>query len=338
MVVPSGYRTDPGYSVSTQVIQQYLDPVLSCLMNPTAPAVQTLALEVVRHTVLRGLAHPLQCLPALIGLETSTDARLATRAAALHTHLSNRHASLLHVRWPDHITAAFNYHLSEHDVLHQQELALLHADVSDAVPEPMLRGFQMIEGAPRALLGSWYGLVVQKRAARVEFLKALVRLVDVDVTRPVSDERLALARFAADNLATLPYKGQDEVIQVVHELIIMLTVSGMQTLAVAAAYGQRIETETVAVLARVPGQTQAANGATARSYTTQSSPPLLSSPMRSSSRLQSSPVRNSTRSPSHAPTGSSPSGPARRSLRDRKEVFYGSSSVCHTSRVCWHGC
>ncbi len=131
------------------------------------PSLQREALNVLEFTVNQGLYHPvmvssrafcanMQLMPVLIPLEASEDKNLSATSLALHSTLHMKHSTLLNVQHLDFVRASFDY----------------------------LRGVSSeVSGARRggAALGGWYGLLVERRAWRLEFLRALTKAFDFDV-------------------------------------------------------------------------------------------------------------------------------------------------------------
>lgn len=97
--------------VSTAVVQRNIQHVLSGAKS-THPPTQSAALDVLTFTVSQGLYHPLQCMPILISLETSSEPRVSERALALHTLLHQKHSTLINVRWADFAKDSYDYQRS----------------------------------------------------------------------------------------------------------------------------------------------------------------------------------------------------------------------------------
>lgn len=117
---------------------------------------------------------------------------VAERALALHTTIHSKHASLVNVRYLDFAKASYSY---------QRDLS---SEVS---------GHRHGE----ALLTGWYSLLSEKKAWRSEFLKALSRVFDYDLSSKQSID-VGFVLYIAENLATLDYKLQDEVMTVIQYL------------------------------------------------------------------------------------------------------------------------
>lgn len=155
-------------------------------------------------------------MPILISLETSDDAFLSDRALALHATLHSKHSSLVNVRYLDFARAAYDY---------QRGITSEVSGQRDGL----------------ALLSGWYTLLGEKRAWKHEFLRSLGRAFDYDAApgHSVSPVRTLPARtrkahhqidtgfvlFIADNLATLEYKLQEEVMTVIQQLSQLVSTS-----------------------------------------------------------------------------------------------------------------
>ncbi|CAD6955351.1 unnamed protein product [Tilletia controversa] len=197
-------------SVSSILLQRYLNRILEASLSVRIPSLQRTALEILNITVLQGLTHPLQCVPTLIALETSADENVRTTAFRMHSHLAQKHGSILAARYLEHARVAFNFQLS-----------IKSTD--------QLRGFRM-EERPTAALHQWYSLVSDKRQTKLDFLKAMIKAFDTDrFEEACTMEHVAFARFMADNLAVFDYTTNEEVMTVVGELRTILSLAGMQT-------------------------------------------------------------------------------------------------------------
>ncbi|KAL9941101.1 hypothetical protein V8E36_000589 [Tilletia maclaganii] len=197
-------------SVSSVLLQRYLDRILDASLSVRIPSLQRTAMDILKITVLQGLTHPLQCVPTLIALETSADENVRGAAFHMHSHLATKHGSILAVRYLDHARAAFAFQLS----------------IKGA---EQLRGFRM-EERPTAALQQWYSLVAEKRQTRLDLLKALVKIFDIGrLEAACTKEDVAFTRFLADNLALFDYTTNEEIMTIVGELRSILSVAGMQT-------------------------------------------------------------------------------------------------------------
>ncbi|OBZ71396.1 Protein rad9 [Grifola frondosa] len=196
--------------VSSAVVQRYLDPILKAALSRN-PQIQSASVDILSFTIKQGLAHPLQSFPVIVALETSSNHLLSTRASALHTILHSKHTSLLNARYIVSARASFDY---------QKQLTT-----------GQVQGYRMGPG-PTALLQRWYSLVREKRASRQDFLRALVKVFDVELSSKTSQDDVDFTRYMAENFAAFEYKTQEED-QIPHEVI--MDVEGMSTLTLPMA-------------------------------------------------------------------------------------------------------
>lgn len=97
-------------SVSSAIIQRYLPNVIDAALSSTSQSSLTgLALEAISFTVKQGLAHPMQCLPALVALECSGIENVTKRAFALHSSLHTKYSALINTRIAESISTAFSF-------------------------------------------------------------------------------------------------------------------------------------------------------------------------------------------------------------------------------------
>ncbi|THH14012.1 hypothetical protein EW146_g6273 [Bondarzewia mesenterica] len=192
--------------VSSAIVQRYLDPILQAALSQHAQT-QAAAVDILSFTIKQGLAHPLQSFPVIVALETSPNNALSGRASALHTILHSKHASLLNSRYTISARSSFDY---------QKKLA-----------SGPVQGYCM-KSTPTALLQRWYSLVREKRASKLDFLKSLVRVFDMNTSLSSTQDDIDFIRYMAENFATFDYKSQEEVLMVVKSLIAVLSTTGMQ--------------------------------------------------------------------------------------------------------------
>ncbi len=145
--------------MSSAIVQRYLDKILDAALSQTAQ-IQSAAVDILTFTIKQGLAHPLQSFPVIVALETSPNQHLSSRASALHAILHTKHTSLLNARYVNSARASFDY---------QKRLT-----------PGAVKGYRMNPG-PSALLHRWYTLAREKRATRQDFLRALVKVFDVEL-------------------------------------------------------------------------------------------------------------------------------------------------------------
>lgn len=209
-------KSDAG--VASALMQRYAEPIFRATLEVDAPRTQQVASELVKLSVLQGLSHPIQCIPYLVALETGDNVLMRHKAVQLHRHLLGKHASMLSTRFGESILTAFRF---------QQYCT--------AAPRGVRRGTKR-----EALMQVWYSLLSDHRQAKLQFLRALVRLLDVpqDVSPRRDDVYLSL--FVADTLQLLEYRSAEEPLTILYELKMLDASSGIQ---IASIIGRRLRRE-----------------------------------------------------------------------------------------------
>jgi cohesin loading factor subunit SCC2 len=118
-----------------------------------------------------------QSFPVIVALETSATTALSARANSLHAILHSKHTSLLNTRYIISAKASFDY---------QKKLCI-----------GPVQGYRM-QPIPTALLQRWYSLVREKRASRQDFLKALVKVFDVNSALKSSQVTISVTLVCRD--------------------------------------------------------------------------------------------------------------------------------------------
>ncbi|THH23071.1 hypothetical protein EUX98_g8109 [Antrodiella citrinella] len=195
--------------VSSAIVQRYMDHILTAALS-IHPQIQAAAVDILSFTVRQGLAHPLQLFPVIVALETNPSSALNARANALHTILHGKHTSLLNARYVTSARASFDY--------------------QKKIVSGIVQGYRM-NPTPTALLQRWYSLVREKRASRQDFLKALIKVFDIEMSSSIFDD-VAFSRYMAENFATFDYKSQEEVLTVIKYLTAVLSTTGMQVVEI----------------------------------------------------------------------------------------------------------
>ena len=209
-------------SVSSAIVQRYIDRILESALSQTSQ-VQSSAVDILTFTIKQGLAHPLQSFPVIVALETSPSTTFSARASALHAILHAKHTSLLNARYVHSARASFDY---------QKRLK----------PGAVM-GYRLTP-TPTALLHRWYTLVREKRATRQDFLRAMVKVFDVELGKStqvggynnfsywvaliILQDDVDFIRYMAENFASFEYKTQEETLTVVKSLTSVLSTIGMQ--------------------------------------------------------------------------------------------------------------
>ncbi|CAH7690333.1 sister chromatid cohesion C-terminus-domain-containing protein, partial [Phakopsora pachyrhizi] len=184
--------------VSSAIVQRYLRQITS-LAQSVQPQIQKIALDIISYTVKQGLAHPLECVPVLVSLESSLDESFSKKAFGLHRLLHVQRANLVHSRFLLTMEQVYEYHSNP------------------GAGKPPASGY--VADPPRSVMGPWYQLLSEKRVWKIEFLKAIVKKFYIDPQNANVDLRSVLfARYLAEGLLTLDFKTEEELLIIITSL------------------------------------------------------------------------------------------------------------------------
>ncbi|TIA89248.1 hypothetical protein E3P99_02164 [Wallemia hederae] len=174
-------------NVGASVLTRYLPHVLDAALS-TSNKMSYAAVDILGFIVKQGLTHPLGVLPTLVALETSPSGALVAKARDLHGFLHTKHASNLNTHYAATVEKAHSF-------------------------RRMITGSDSGMRNDVALLEIWYGYAKEKRPTKLEFLGGVVKLFDINPMRKnVTENSISLSRFLADNLLSLGYQNNEEVL------------------------------------------------------------------------------------------------------------------------------
>ncbi|GFR03866.1 nipped-B-like protein [Trichonephila clavata] len=191
--------------MASTVIQLYLKQVLECVLH-TELAVRKASLQVIQLILGQGLVHPVQIVPYLVCLGSDDDPVIRTKADQLLQEIEKKYPGFIQMKAMLGVRMSFK----------MQQLIQSQDDI--------LRGFRSPE-APISRNGFLYSVIRSTRQSRRAFLFSLLKLFDEQARTPLTE-----LLYIADNIAYFPYMAQDEPLFIMHQLDIMLSVSGSNLL------------------------------------------------------------------------------------------------------------
>ncbi|KAG8180025.1 hypothetical protein JTE90_026629 [Oedothorax gibbosus] len=191
--------------MASTVIQLYLKQVLDCVLHADVN-VRKAALSVIQLILGQGLVHPVQILPYLVCLGSDDEPVLRTKADNLLQEIEKKYPGFIQMK------AMLGVRMS-----YKMQLLIQSQD-------EILRGFRSQE-TPVARNGFLYSVMRTTRQSRRAFLFSLLKIFDEQAKTPLTE-----LLYIADNIAYFPYMVQDEPLFIMHQLDIMLSVSGSNLL------------------------------------------------------------------------------------------------------------
>ena len=183
-------------SASALITQHFLKDILGIALASQELSAQT-ATEVIASINRQGLAHPKESGPALVALETSTNAAIANVAFEEHRILHQQHESMFEREYMRAIHETFKYQ-------------------KDIVKDPL--GFTAQPLAAK-LSGMWEIIKTSKAKYQKKFLSNYCSKIDFDPTKLANsgdaNEILRFSRFLTENIAFFDFTRLDELLHAI---------------------------------------------------------------------------------------------------------------------------
>ncbi|KAJ3362108.1 Sister chromatid cohesion protein 2, partial [Allomyces javanicus] len=212
--------------ISESLAQSLVTEITACaLVPPRDPYLRLaeLAQDVIGYIASNRLAHPKFVMPAVVALSASPHAPLASRARAHHLKLHAQHQSVIYDANRDALLAAYWYQAACQGT--DTPVGFLPATEAEPVPMAMLHAFYaVVQSAKRdrravlLLLTRFFDMSPKTFAAARRAQKAGQATAPPELGHPACAQTVGLAQWVADNLATLPYKHEDEVLSVIQAI------------------------------------------------------------------------------------------------------------------------
>jgi hypothetical protein len=210
--------------ISSALMQQFLSEILECLFTNDIN-LKTASFDVLYVILEQGLVHPLKCIPYVVAFETCTEKNLRDRAIKLHKSLTEKHASFIHSKNSICVNKTYEY-----------QLMLFNND------EKKIKGYRVYNKEyVEALLTPMFNIIRDKRNKRNEFLTNLVKSCD---QREKTFNRY-YSRYIIENLATLEYKTQEEILLVIYRIQPILAEQGQTLLEFIDQWDEKKKSYTV---------------------------------------------------------------------------------------------
>ncbi|KFD48385.1 LOW QUALITY PROTEIN: hypothetical protein M513_10737, partial [Trichuris suis] len=227
--------------LSSTVIQSYLRAVLDCFYSMSCEVRKT-ACEVIVRTLQQGLIHPGQCMPCVIAMTTDPVEEIRSSSSSILKEIDSKYAGFVQMKSMEGMRQSYRLHF----VLQGQK-------------RQPVRGFTETNGVCHASNSLLYTVMRNNKQHRRCFLRSLLQLFD-----EVGKTSLLELIYIADNLATFPYQTIDEPLFIIHNIDLIISVTGstllqnFQSLLLPTSSNDEEEEETVeSVMERLPAHTHA---------------------------------------------------------------------------------
>ncbi|BFZ16564.1 hypothetical protein BsWGS_19603 [Bradybaena similaris] len=195
--------------MASTVMQVYLKELMEAFFHENSQ-VRITALNVVTLVLKQGLVHPIQCIPYLISMGSDLEQAIRIKADQQLQEIEKKYPGFTHMKALQGMKAS--YRLQK--VFHCSN------------PVEAVRGRRFTEeNQPQALNAFLYSLLRPNRSHRRGLLTSILNLFD-DSARISLEEQV----YIADNLAYFAYQAQDEPHFIIHQIDIIVSVTGSNLL------------------------------------------------------------------------------------------------------------
>ncbi|KAK2155227.1 hypothetical protein NP493_2098g00006 [Ridgeia piscesae] len=192
--------------MASTIIQVYIKQILESFFHHHSQ-VRMIALSVITLILRQGLVHPVQIVPYLISMGTDSDNTIRAKADQQVQELDKKYPGFIQIKAMQGIKM---YRLKE----------ILQQDPSEAI-----RGIRTDDDNIISLNSFIYSLIRSNRGQRCAMLQSLLNMFDETGKATLSE-----LIYMADNMAFLPYQVQDEPLYIIHQIDIIVSVSGSNIL------------------------------------------------------------------------------------------------------------
>lgn len=198
--------SDVNLGMASNIVQVYLSSVLKCMLDSNE-AVRSAALRVVQVILTQGVVFPLSVIPYLIAMSTDKD-KVIRSIVEKHLHeIETKYSGYTHYKALQGVELSYDFQklLNEGSIV---------------------RGFSLhdTESTPRALTSFVYMILKTKQQKRSLIMSFIRHIEEKTQNSPL------YTVYLADNLAYFPYRLQDEVLFVIYQINVTLSIAGTNLL------------------------------------------------------------------------------------------------------------
>jgi cohesin loading factor subunit SCC2 len=220
--------------MASSIIQSYLKPILESYLTSNSN-LRVNIFNCLSMVLTQGLVYPIECVPHLIAMTTDVDKKIQTKALSHLTNLFKAHPGIVQSKSIAGVKLSFLLHR----VLHQDDVSALTTNTNDtnSAYADVVRGFSE-HTELLSLNHHLYSLLRVNRSYRRAFVQQLLKMFDdtsiVSNTNQsislLNSSLLAQMLYITDNLAYFPYQTYDEPLYLIHQIDLIISVTGINLL------------------------------------------------------------------------------------------------------------
>jgi cohesin loading factor subunit SCC2 len=218
--------------MASTIIQSYLKPILDSYLTPNIN-LRNHVFNCLSMILNQGLVYPIECVPYLIAMTTDDDKKIQARSLVHLTNLQKAHPGFVQSKSIAGVNVSFLLQKIIFKSQQQQQpqnvnTTAASVDVTTASTQSdlVIRGFSE-QGELLSLNHHLYTLLRTNRSYRRAFSQQLLKMFDDSYSHKTS---LAHMLYISDNLAYFPYQLIDEPLYLIHQIDIIISVTGINLL------------------------------------------------------------------------------------------------------------
>ena len=230
--------------MASTIIQSYLKPILDSYLTENTQ-LRVNVFNCLSMILNQGLVYPIECVPYLIAMTTDNEKKIQSKSLLHLVNLQKAHPGFVQSKSIADINTSFILQKiiikstpppstpPTTDVNNQSENPKTNESTtpqplppSQSPTDSVIRGFSE-QGEVLSLNHHLYSLLRVNRSYRRAFLQKLVKMFDDSSLQHTS---LAHKLYICDNLAYFPYQLYDEPLYLIHQIDIVISITGINLL------------------------------------------------------------------------------------------------------------
>jgi cohesin loading factor subunit SCC2 len=203
--------------MASTIIQSYLRPILDSYLTAQL-VLRTNVFNCLSLILNQGLVYPIECVPYLIAMTTDSENKIQTKALMHLTNLQKAHPNFVQSK----SIAGMNVSFRLQSILKKSEQ---ESDAGSSA-HTIVRGFTEL-AETLSLNHHLYSLLRTNKSFRRAFLQQLLKMFD---DSSLHHTTLAHMLYLSDNLAYFPYQLLDEPLYLIHQIDLIISVTGINLL------------------------------------------------------------------------------------------------------------
>lgn len=210
--------------MASTIIQSYLKPILDSYLTPNA-LLRINVFNCLSLILTQGLVYPIETVPYLIAMTTDPEKKVQSKSLVHLTSLQKAHPSFVQSK----SIAGVNISFMIQKII-KRGVKKEDANKADVLShDSVIRGYSVSEnGEILSLNHHLYSLIRTNRSYRRAFLQQLIKMFDDSAMH--SHASLAHKLFICDDIAFLPYQLMDEPLYLIHQIDIIISITGINLL------------------------------------------------------------------------------------------------------------